>query len=740
MGCLSGPTELFVSIADTTFDYPTNPIMKTATLVRLILVPLILLCCMMDVRAQFFNGDFSLGTLGCSGGTGWTTASGTMSAQYADGRTPSNPWVDLTPCMGWGNGTYIEQAVPMVVGNCYYIEMDLASHCGWDLSDAGVYITLDGVPLGGRVFNDSILCGGQDYGWKRRRSMLFTAVNNPTIVRFTGEGHCIATVTGPYPCSAPGAIANPGVIAIDNIELVAVTAQTLNFSLGNDTVYCEPFSRMLDPNLSGSGTSYLWSTGDTTQTLLVDTPGTYWCRVTTMCGASSDTIRIGQSTAPVVDLGGDIFACGGDTVRLQPLGMLPGNVRYTWSTTATTPFVAVTQSGTYWVEVDNNGCRARDTISVHFEVIAVDLGPDFSLCESDLPVVLTSPQPAGATYLWSNGLSAPSMSVVRGGDHWLEVTIGGCTASDTIHITAVPDPFVYIGPDSTICEQFPMRTGTEIDGATYQWNTGATTPYIEVSTTGSYVLEVNLDGCVVYDTVNVTAMPAPTVDLGPNRDICPDETIVLDARRLGDSKYKWNTGDTTSSYSATAPGIYWVAVTTEHGCVGTDSIELIIRPLPEVRLGSDTVVCKETPLLLYPMLHRYEDSLIWSDGTVGAQLTVTYGGEYVITGINRCGWNADTIFIKQIFCDIWLPNAFTPNGDGVNDVFRVLGNIGFLEDVELSVYNRWGQRVFYTQDKYEGWDGMYNGEMAMLGTYVYQLQYSTGGKPYLQKGNFHLIR
>jgi gliding motility-associated-like protein len=173
--------------------------------------------------------------------------------------------------------------------------------------------------------------------------------------------------------------------------------------------------------------------------------------------------------------------------------------------------------------------------------------------------------------------------------------------------------------------------------------------------------------------------------------------------------------------------------------VGQDSIRLSYYPKPIVRLGADTAVCEETPLQLWAW-HINADSLMWSDGSVGNMLTVKYGGEYMVTGINKCGTGSDTILVKQVFCDIWLPNAFTPNGDGANDVFKVLGNIGRLEGFGFRIFNRWGEQMFHTKDRYQGWEGLYNGGPALLGTYVYMLEYSVDGKPYMQKGNFHLIR
>jgi gliding motility-associated-like protein len=509
--------------------------------------------------------------------------------------------------------------------------------------------------------------------------------------------------------------------------------------LGPDTTVCGGNSLTLNATQSGA-TSYTWNTGATTPTLTVTQPGSYSVHLTGQVCSTDDTINVNFAPNPHIDLGPDKVACEGDAVSLGSSGGSYVSPGYSWSTGATTPTVTATQSGNYILTIEDRGCRASDTITVTLNPKpVVDLGPDTNVCVSALPLTLRSSQPAGVHYVWSNGLSTTEMEVTRGGSYWLEVSLGSCVASDTILIRAIEDPTVYIGADTTICEQFPLRVGTEVPGAAYLWNTGAQTSYINVNQTGSYVLAVNLDGCVVQDTIEIVAMPVPDIDLGGDRDICPDQTIVLDATHGANSIYRWNTGEQTSSYAATSPGVYGVTVITEHGCVGGDTVELSYYPLPVVSAGVDTTVCEETPLLLKPWSVN-ADSLLWSDGSVGNTLSIRWGGEYVVTGINKCGTGSDTIMVKQIFCDIWVPNAFTPNGDGINDVFHVLGNIGRLEGFGLSVYNRWGERIFHTQDKYQGWDGRHNGTDALLGTYVYMLEYQIGNQPYQQKGSFHLIR
>ncbi len=435
-------------------------------------------------------------------------------------------------------------------------------------------------------------------------------------------------------------------------------------------------------------------------------------------------------------LGADTTFCQGNTYILD--ATFPG-ATYLWSTGATTATITVSTTGNYWVRIsDASGCTGRDSVLV--TVVPppdVDLGPDQSVCSRAFPLTLNSWQPAGSSYLWSNGLSDTQMTVTRGGTYWLHVSYAGCEGSDTITITSVTEPDVTIGADTTICASVPARIGMEVPGATYLWSTGSTDPFIFVSVTDAYWLQVDLQGCVTADTTQITAVEDPQIDLGPDRDICPEQEIILDPGT--GAAFQWSTGETTPTYTATRGGHYSVRVTSVYGCTGSDTVFLRQKNFPTVTLDHDTTVCEETPLKLVAQSTDAE-SYLWSDGSTEQVLIVTSGGEYVATAINQCGSASDTIEVRQIFCDIWVPNVFTPNGDGRNDVFRVLGNLGRINGFGLGIYNRWGERVFHTSDKMQGWDGLHKGSEALMGTYVYMLEYSFEGEPFLQKGNFVLIR
>jgi gliding motility-associated-like protein len=490
-----------------------------------------------------------------------------------------------------------------------------------------------------------------------------------------------------------------------------------------------------DPASGGANSSV-----DTAPGHRFSSPGLYNVRLVRYTGCISDTVNatVQIYVAPLVSLGPDTSLCG-DTITIGSPGTT-GSPSWLWSTGDTGPQIRVSQTGVYWLQATENGCTGVDTISVDITAsLSLDLGNDFNICDRDTPIILRAPQPPGTHYLWSNGLSDTTMTVTRTGVYWLQIDRSGCSGSDTIRIGVIPTPSIYIGADSIICSQIPLKTGYELPGAIYRWSTGATSPYIEVNTSGTYVLEVDKDGCIVYDTISVTAMPPPVVDLGADADICPTQKMSLDAGSGTGWTYKWNTGEATATIEVYEAGQYTVHVTDAYHCTVSDTILLSPYPLPEIALPADTTVCEETPLLLVPR-HVNADSLLWSDGSVGDVLSIKYGGTYLVTAINKCGQRSDSIVVGQIFCDIWVPNAFTPNGDGANDLFRVLGNIGRLEQFGFSIYDRWGLRLFHTADRSQGWDGKYQGTPSPLGTYVYMLEYRIAGKPYLLKGNFHLIR
>lgn len=132
--------------------------------------------------------------------------------------------------------------------------------------------------------------------------------------------------------------------------------------------------------------------------------------------------------------------------------------------------------------------------------------------------------------------------------------------------------------------------------------------------------------------------------------------------------------------------------------------------------------------------------LLWNNGSDLQHITVSESGDYWLQVANACGTSVDTIKVDFEPCDIVFPNAFTPNGDGRDDIARVVGHLDLYRDFPLSIYNRFGQRVFFTNDIYAGWDGIFNGTKQDIGTFFYMIFYSLEGRKHMMKGDLELIR
>ena len=224
--------------------------------------------------------------------------------------------------------------------------------------------------------------------------------------------------------------------------------------------------------------------------------------------------------------------------------------------------------------------------------------------------------------------------------------------------------------------------------------------------------------------------------------ICRDQSIVLNADPTATS-FLWQDGTTAASTTVTSPGLYWVQETSTNGCLIIDSFNVSQKLPPAFTLGMDTVICREQDIVLEPVLLNNNpiEAYQWQDGSTQPQFTIVSAGTYSLQATNSCGATSDTIVITNGVCRLMVPNAFTPNGDGRNERFRAF----FGENVvsySLQIYNRWGQRVFTSNSKNEGWDGTLHGHAQPADTYTWVIRYKVlnNMRDIFLKGTLLLIR
>ena len=232
-----------------------------------------------------------------------------------------------------------------------------------------------------------------------------------------------------------------------------------------------------------------------------------------------------------------------------------------------------------------------------------------------------------------------------------------------------------------------------------------------------------LNGVFTKDSVTVRIVNAPSVNLGPDSLLCEGDSVILTAFFPDIINYNWSTGDTTYSLAVKDTGTYWVTVTNS-GCSASDTVRFKdFLPNAPLSLGEDSTYCFFT----YDTLHLdagSAKSYVWfPTGETTQQITVSTPAIYsvTITRENGCPRTA-TLEVDEV-CKplVFAPSGFTPDGDGLNDVFIPIVNSTTVYN--LRILNRRGQTIFYTSDPSKGWDGTFQGKNSPVGVYVYRLNY-----------------
>lgn len=464
-----------------------------------------------------------------------------------------------------------------------------------------------------------------------------------------------------------------------------------------------------------------------------------------MPAMDSMPVNIVRGQSPV-SLGKDTVLCSQTTLQLNA-----GNTysSYEWQDGSSNSTFTVSTSGMYWVHVrDNCGSEFKDTIIINPLNVTVDIGPDRIKCNADT-IHLTAA--AGfLNYKWSNNYNidittGPSVIVHPDTDtaYYLKAEkLPGCFAYDTVRVKVNHSPAISLGPDKSFCYGDSAYLDAGNGFQQYQWSNGVSTGALYVHDTGAYsVIATDAQGCSSYDTVSVTNVwPLPVVSLDKTDALCEGGSRILQAG--SHSAYLWQDGSTGAVFNATSTGIYYVTVWSSQQCKNSDTMVISqILPAPQHFLPEDTAVCGYGSLEIRPDMAF--STYNWSNGAISPFISVIRPGEYSlqVTDANGCS-GRDTILVKGKEClqGLHVPKGFTPNGDGRNDIFLpVLG--GNVVKYQLTVYNRWGQAIFNTTDRFKGWDGKYGGLQQDSNVFVWVVSFQLEGEQVrVERGTVTLIR
>lgn len=284
------------------------------------------------------------------------------------------------------------------------------------------------------------------------------------------------------------------------------------------------------------------------------------------------------------------------------------------------------------------------------------------------------------------------------------------------------DAVVDLGKDTSLCPGETLSLNVNRPGATYKWQDQSQSQVYTVRQTGTYFVEVKENGCIVKDTIRVAYKEPVQFDLGAAQVLCEGDTLTLGSTPVIDG-LQWSTGERKPSIRVARPGVY-TAFIEDAGCLVQDALVVNEIKVPErLIFQKDTTVCEDQGIVLSALPGAL--SYLWSTGDVGKDLKVEQAGMYSVTGEWGCYETLERVEVVSASCDceVIVPNVLTNNSDGINDGLSLEFSTP-PASFELNIYDRWGKKVFVSQDPVLSWNGTYQDKLVASGVYYWQTSYS----------------
>ena len=504
---------------------------------------------------------------------------------------------------------------------------------------------------------------------------------------------------------------------------------------------------------------YEWSTGGITPQIINLVADEYWVTVKDFNGCETsgfititepEPLSLTGSTQPVVcgtSLGSAHVDVTGGTVSYN----------YIWSNEYEGNTATGLVSGNYTVSVtDNNGCSDEITMFVGVTgsgIVEITQTADIQ-CYGDSSGSLTGTMTNGIApfeYIWSNEDTTQTINNLPAGIYSLEITdLWGCAGSNSYMLTQPDQLELSFTTTEVSCYGYTDGSATVIVSGgtpeyTYDWETNETTATLSDVGAGNYqVLVTDSHFCEAIGNVNVIEPEsALTINLDIQNISCygyTDGAVIVNVEGgTPEYSYNWQIEDyntTEANINNLGEGIYYLTVTDSRNCV--HETEAIIAEPSELnasfsKMDPSCIGNNNGYIEIIPEGGTAPYTYVWSEGTSGIEfIDGLVEGEYLVTVIdaNGCEYELDIIQLTDIQEEcLKIPNAFTPNADGINDTW-ILENIHLYPTAYIKVFNRWGQNMYEAKGIDEPWDGNYNGNPVPVGVYLYVIDLFNGDEPY----------
>jgi gliding motility-associated-like protein len=427
---------------------------------------------------------------------------------------------------------------------------------------------------------------------------------------------------------------------------------------------------------------------------------------------------------PIITLPADSIVCDNSVLTLtaQVSGSYT-NMLWTSATGSiisgqTTTAPTVSGAGAYTYTAFNGNCSVNDLVNItELTYPTATWADSVYFCSGES--ILLNPLSNANAFSWNFDNSTNStLSVNSGGNYSVLLYNDFCATAESIIAYEVSPPPLYLGQDQFLCIG---ETASIQSNSTGLWSTNIISNQINTTTSGTYWQSLSTLGCLSSDTISITFQFPPLVNLGNDTTICEGTILNLDAGAPG----TWNTGNLATIFPVSAPGNYSVVVN-DGVCISLDSIDIFMDYSPLDILPDSVIQCSNLPITLNAG-ENLAESFLWSTSENTSSIVPPVSGTYTLTATNYCGTLVENIEVIYEKCEftLFVPNSFTPNNDGVNDVwFPVFDE---LDVIEITIFDRWGSIIFEGDKNHFFWTGnVRNGSYySPGGTYAYKILYKS---------------
>lgn len=520
-------------------------------------------------------------------------------------------------------------------------------------------------------------------------------------------------------------------VEISNMCLSIIDSSRIDFVLPpvveiSDIQICQDTGYLL--HIGTLPYEYQWFDGSNSPSVLLNAQGTYWIDVSNDCFMISDSFEFMVYNPIQFDLK-DTVLCSGESTSFQ-LSFPDASIL--WSTLETDNLIHVEEPGHYWVEVVTSCETIVDSFLVEFVPPVIGAINDTVLCLGD--TINMQIDTSSFLVVWPDGSTNGTYAISNPGLYSVNLSNPCFNELLSFEVIAETNPVIII-PDSSICTGDTLLiplTGEYI----FNLNTEEISGDLIIYNGGQYIIGAENSCGMTFDTFFISEIGIPEVSL-MDTVLCDGESILLDAYFPG-SEYVWSNGSIDSAILVDVPGIYSVNVFND--CF--ESMEAVVisqLDYPFIHI-EDTTICIDE--LFQINLDIPNVTLMWSDNSASSFFSTLEEGIFWVEAVNKCGIYSDTFLINRKDCEvhIYVPNVFTPNGDGINDEFFLSSNVG-LNDLRIIIFDRWGNNVFISTESKPFWDGTFRGLPCMSGVYAYAIEgFSDLGGSFSKTGSITLVR